>query len=208
MSNQDEALMSLARAIAAADQKAVSRCLDVAPSLARASFARGAARSEARDFWLDGIGYAYAGATALHVASAAHNPAIARMLISAGADVAAADRHGAQPIHLAAMGMPGDSHWTPSAQVSTIDLLVACGADPNAVDKRGVTPLHRAVRCRCADAVEALLERGADARCRSRSGSTPMLLATRNTGRGGSGSQMAKAQRNLIIALLRKSGAD
>ncbi len=207
MSNQDAALSALAKMIAAGDAEAVARCLEAEPSLARARFVRGATRSDARDFWLDGIGYAYAGATALHVAAAAHDPALGQMLIRAGADVAAADRHGAQPIHLAAMGMPGSPRWRPSAQVSTIDLLIACGADPNAMDKRGTTPLHRAVRSRCADAVEALLERGADARRQNGKGSTPMLLATLSTGRGGSGSPQAKAQQEQIIALLHQHGA-
>ena len=205
--SSDEALMALAKIIASRDPDAVAHCLGTTPELARAAFERGATRSEARDHWLDGIGYAYAGATALHVAAASHQPVIAQMLIRAGADVAVADRHGAQPIHLAAIGQPGSPHWDPSAQVSTINLLIACGADPNAIDKRGVTPLHRAVRSRCADAVEALLERGGDPRRPNGKGSTPLQLATNNTGRGGSGSAEAKAQQSLIIALLQDRGA-
>ena len=74
----------------------------------------------------------------------------------------------------------------------------------NATDKSGATPLHRAVRTRCSAAVKALLERGADPRRKNNSGSTPMLLATQNTGRGGSGSSEAKAQQELIVQLLRE----
>ena len=61
-----------------------------------------------------------------------------------------------------------------------------------------------AVRTRCAAAVKALLEGGADPRRKNNSGSTPMLLATQNTGRGGSGSRGAKAQQELIVQLLRE----
>jgi ankyrin repeat protein len=46
----------------------------------------------------------------------------------------------------------------------TIAHLIEAGADPNPTDKSGVTPLHRAVRTRCAAAVKALLEAGADPR--------------------------------------------
>ena len=80
--------------------------------------------------------------------------------------------------------------------------LVAAGADPNAVDQGGVTPLHRAVRNRCAAAVRALLDGGADARRKNKRGSTPMQLATQNTGRGGTGSPEAKACRAAFEKLL------
>lgn len=56
--------------------------------------------------------------------------------------------------------MPGLPAWNPDAQVATIGCLIAAGADPNAMDKSGVAPLHRAVRARCAAAVEALLDGG------------------------------------------------
>jgi hypothetical protein len=71
----------------------------------------------------------------------------------------------------------------------------------------GVTPLHRAVRTRCAAAVKVLLESGADVGCKNKNGSTPAQLATRNTGRGGSGSPEAKAQQSEIVRLLERHGA-
>ena len=55
--------------------------------------------------------------------------------------------------------------------------LIRASADPNAVDKSGVAPLHRAVRNRCAAAVRALVDGGADPRAPNGNGSTPMLLA-------------------------------
>ena len=96
--------------------------------------------------------------------------------------------------------------WNPRAQAATVAYLIAAGADPNAVDTNGVTPLHRAVRTRCAAAVKALLEGGADPRRRNGNGSTAMLLATHNTGRGGSGSPEAKAQQKEIERLLEQYG--
>ena len=104
------------------------------------------------------------------------------------------------------MGMPGSSCWNPSAQAATIACLIEAGADPNATDMGGVTPLHRAVRTRCAAAVEALLAHGADVGRENKNGSTPMLLATQTTGRGGSGSPAAKAQQEEIVRLLERHG--
>jgi len=72
-----------------------------------------------------------------------------------------------------------------------------------AVDDSGVAPLHRAVRTRCAAAVETLLRGGADAKLKNKNGSTPMMLARMNTGRGGSGSIEARAQQQEIVILLR-----
>ena len=93
-------------------------------------------------------------------------------------------------------------HWDPAAQAAIIACLIAAGADPNAVDRSDVTPLHRAVRTRSAAAVGALLAGGADVLRRNGNGSTPMMLATRQTGRGGSGSAEAKAEQAEIIRLL------
>ena len=71
----------------------------------------------------------------------------------------------------------------------------------------GVGPLHRAVRNRCAAAVKALLDGGADPQVANKNASTPMLLASQNTGRGGSGSAEAKVQQKEILRLLTEHGA-
>jgi hypothetical protein len=59
---------------------------------------------------------------------------------------------------------------------------------------------------RCAAAVAALLDGGANPLGRNANGSTPMMLATRQTGRGGSGSAAAKAEQAEIIRLLEQRG--
>jgi hypothetical protein len=59
---------------------------------------------------------------------------------------------------------------------------------------------------RCAAAVEALLDIGADPRATNGKGSTAMQLAHWTTGRGGSGSPKARAQQAEIVRLLRGSG--
>jgi ankyrin repeat protein len=202
------ALIQLVRAVTAGDLSAASRMLADEPRLATAASGEGASRASAKPFYLDEIGhYLYAGDTALHIAAAGYRQKIARKLVASGADVRARNRRGAEPLHYAADGAPGAHTWNPRAQAATIAALIAAGADPNAADCSGVAPLHRAVRTRCAEAVRALLENGADARRRNKSGSTPMQLAIRATGRGGSGSQEAKAQQAEIIGLLREHGA-
>jgi Ankyrin repeats (many copies) len=82
------------------------------------------------------------------------------------------------------------------------------GADPNATDMDGVTPLHRAVRTRSAPAVQALLEGGANPTRRNKRGSTPMQVATKMTGRSGSGTERAREQQAQIIRLLIAHGAE
>ena len=201
--NADSELRRLMDEIATAEDPAVPALLTAAPALARAALQEGATRAAATDYLLTGIGhYIYAGDTALHVAAAAHRPAIARKLVSLGADVAARNRRGAMPLHYAADGHPGSPGWDPVSQAATIAVLIEAGADPNAVDQNGVAPLHRAVRTRSAAAVAALLDGGADARRGNGNGSTPMMLATRQTGRGGSGGAEAKAGQAEIIRLL------
>lgn len=72
---------------------------------------------------------------------------------------------------------------------------------------RGVAPLHGAVRNRCAAAVKALIDGGADPRAPNRSGLTPMLLANRNSGKNGSRSTEAEAQQNKTLRFLQEHGA-
>jgi hypothetical protein len=202
------ALMRFIRTIAAGDATAASRLLAASPSLASARVERGATRQVTTDFFLDEIRhYVYGGDTALHIAAASYQLPVARELVSAGADVAAKNRRGAQPLHYAADGGPGSAAWNPQAQAATIAYLIQTGADPNATDNSGVAPLHRAVRTRCAAAVNALLDGGADPRRANKNGSTPIALASQNTGRSGSGSTESKEQQHEIVRLLELRGA-
>lgn len=174
------------------------------PGLVHERAATGATRQSASECFLEEIRhYLYAGDTALHVAAAGFKWAIARQLISKGADCSARNRRGAEPLHYAADA----NRWSPAAQARTISGLIHSGANPNATDKSGVTPLHRAVRTRCAAAVKALLAGGADSRRKNGSGSSPLDLATWNTGRGGSGTPRATEQQRKILLLLREQAA-
>jgi ankyrin repeat protein len=204
----DSALMELVKAIAAGDTAAAHQLIAASPALASACFEKGATRQDAKPYYLDEIGhYVFAGDTALHVTAASYRCDLARKLIAAGANVHARNRRGAQPLHAAAVGVPGSRTWNPRAQVAIITHLIAAGADPNGSDNDGVTPLHRAIRTRCAAAVKALIEGGADVRRKNHNGSTPIKLATHNTGRGGTCLQEAKLQQQKILRLLQRHHA-
>jgi ankyrin repeat protein len=141
----------------------------------------------------------YAGNTPLHLAAAGHCKEMVSLLLTAGADPNVAGNHrGGRPLHYAARGNPaGDS----KRQVETIRTLLDAGADIHAVDKNGATPLHKAVRSRCAAAVECLLDAGADPVRRNKPGSTPFHLAVQDTGGSGSGAPAARAGQEAIIRL-------
>ena len=66
--------------------------------------------------------------------------------------------------------------WDPVAQRDTVICLVERGADPNAVDANGTPTVHRAVRNRCAAAVEVLLDADANPHAANRRGSTAIHL--------------------------------
>jgi hypothetical protein len=207
--SHDARLVTFTRAIAQGDQARAARLLAGSPELALARLAAGATRQAAQEYFLDEIDhYVYAGDTALHIAAAAYEAALARELINAGAIVTAANRRGAEPLHYAVDGSPGSARWNPVAQQETVLCLVELGANPNAVDRNGTTPLHRAVRNRCAAAVKALISVGADPHSTNGSGSTAMQLARWTTGRGGSGSAHARAQQQEILRLLRASDGE
>jgi ankyrin repeat protein len=208
MTADDQALRDLLRGIAAGNATLALALLAAAPRLATAAAAHGGTRRDSAAHFLADIGYQlYAGTTALHVAAAGYRVAIAGELIGRGADVRARNRRGAEPLHAAAVGLPGSSWWNPPAQAETITLLIKAGAAPNARDLDGATPLHRAVRTRCSAAVKALLEGGADVNARNTRGSTALRLAGLSTGRGGSGTAAAKAEQAAIVALLTRHGA-
>jgi ankyrin repeat protein len=192
----DEPLLKLARAIGAGDTAEALRQLAASPELAKTAFADGATRQAPKGY--------YKGDTALHIAAAGYRTEIVRALVAAGADVRARNRRGIEPLHYASVGQPGSPSWNPGAQAETIACLIQAGAEPNAGNNDEVTALHRAVRTRCAAAVKALLDGGASLSVRNKHGSTPPMLATRTTGRGGSGSAAAKAELEEIVRLLER----
>jgi hypothetical protein len=189
----------VADAIAQGNQARVLELLAANAGLTTASLARDASE----ECFIGEIRHmVYTGDTILHIAAACYQADLIRPLVNAGASVAAANRRGAQPLHYAVDGGPGNARWNPVAQRETVLCLVQLGADPDAFDKNGTAPLHRAVRNRCAAAVKALLEAGADPYATNRNGSTAMQLARWTTGRPGSGSAEARAQQQEILLLL------
>src|SRR5258708_31475286 len=150
--------MALMASIASGDSAKVTEMIAARAHLARIAAPKGGSRADASRYFFPQIRhYLYAGDTALHIAAAGFRFEAVRFLIDKGADAAAKNRCGAEPLHYASDCNP----WHPAAQVATIECLVRAGANPNSTDNSGVAPLHRAVRTRCAAAVQALLSAGA-----------------------------------------------
>lgn len=195
-------LRSLFDGIVSRDGNEIARRLRSAPGLASRPL------QDADGYFLVAIHHHIGGGdTGLHVAAAAHNLEAAELLVGQGASVRARNRRGAEPLHYAADGRPGDPGWDPAAQQDVIRFLIQAGAFPDAMNKSGVAPLHRAVRTRSSSAVTALIANGADPCLRNKSGSTPLHLAVQNTGKSNSGSDAAKHQQRLIITSLLANGA-
>jgi len=121
----------------------------------------------AQDHNLDA--FAPDGFTPVALAAFFGHPAIARLLIEAGAnvDLRAQNAQGVGPIH-AAMAR-GD--------LTTLELLLLNGADVNARQQRGYTPLHEAASSGNLPAVAMLLMFGADPTAKADDGATPVDLA-------------------------------
>jgi len=127
---------------AAGSVAGVARCLDAAPT-------------EAKAFSADGF-------TALHLAAFFNRPDVAALLIARGADVNAIARNPMQvrPLHSAAT-------MRASAVVTA---LLAHGADPNAPQEQGATVLMSAAASGDAESVKALRAHGADVDARGPDG--------------------------------------
>jgi hypothetical protein len=190
---------ALLRAILDDDRATVQELLTADSSLVIARVSEPSFYDQKIFHWL------YKGDTALHLAAAGYRVEIVKLLLAAGSDGNASMNHRhSGPLHYAADGYITGPAWKPERQVRTIECLLAADAQVNAQDKNGATALHRAVRTRCAAATRALLEAGGDPTLRNKPGSTAFHLAVQNTGRGGSGSDEARAaQREIIEEFLR-----
>ncbi len=198
------ALLDFVRVVVAGDLDQVSRRLAVRPALATMAAGTGATRQGPATFFFTDIAhYLYQGDTALHMAAAAFCRPVAECLVAHGADIHARNRRGAEPLHYAADA----NRLEPDRQAETVAYLLSIGGDPNALNKDGVAPLHRAVRTRSLAAVDALLDGGANPRLPNKAGSTPLHLAVQTTGRGGSGSSVARDQQAAIVRRLLERGA-
>jgi ankyrin repeat protein len=92
------------------------------------------------------------GTTPLHWAAYVDNVAAADLLITAGANVRAANRYGATPLWLACI----------NGSASMVERLLNAGADPSTKMPEGDTALMTAARTGDVRAVKALILRGAD----------------------------------------------
>ncbi len=156
--------------------------------------------NEARLYESEIVHWTYVGDTALHLAAAGYRLEIVRLLLAAGADPNAACNHRrSTPLHYAADGYINGPAWDAKRQVSTLRCLLDAGAAINAQDKNGATALHRAVRTRCAAAVQFLLKAGAEPTLKNKSGATPFHLGVQDSGRGGTGAEVARAAQRRII---------
>ena len=185
---------SILKAICDDDRPEVKRLLSSDGALATLGVSKARLYQAGIFHWL------YAADTPLHLAAAGYRVEIARLFLAAGAEPNARRnmRH-STPLHYAADGCQIANGWNPKRQVEMIRCLLEAGAEIDAPDKNGATPLHRAVRTRCAAAVQHLLEAGCDITIRNKPGSTAFHLAVQNTGRGGSGSEIAINEQRQII---------
>ncbi|KAK5651657.1 hypothetical protein OQA88_11832 [Cercophora sp. LCS_1] len=95
---------------------------------------------------------------------------VVRVLLTSGADVNLRDCYGRQPIH---------SSVGTVAKVNIVRMLLRHGADVNSPGMQGYPPLMYAVLWGTIEAVEFLVENGADMTARSVFGETMLMMAVR-----------------------------
>lgn len=109
------------------------------------------------------------GFTALHYAAFFAQPAAAKVLVEAGADVnvVAQNPFKVAPLHSAVS----------RRDAATVRLLIEHGADVNARQQQGITALHAAAAHGLMEILEQLLAAGAEVNARTEDGKTPLAMA-------------------------------
>ena len=95
---------------------------------------------------------------------------LVRWLVEQGADIDARDTYQRTPLH------HRSTSW-----IGGVDLLLDLGADIEAQDYQGDTPLHAAAKSHKAEAIAALIRRGADVDARNRQGHSVLQIALATT---------------------------
>ena len=116
--------------------------------------------------------------TALYVATAERQYALASLLVGKGADPNLANDDGRTPL-LAAVrnGFDTNRYARAPASQQLVNALLERGADVNASDIDGTTPLEEAARLGDADTIRALAARGANLGTKNKAGETPLDIA-------------------------------
>jgi ankyrin len=119
------------------------------------------------------------GATPFLLAAATPDPAVMRLLVSAGADTKVKTKDGLTALMLAA-GVVRGQDFTDEDKRSSLDavrIAVETGADVNAVDEDGLTAMHGAAANGANGVVEYLVQKGAKLDVRDRYQQTPLSIA-------------------------------
>lgn len=112
------------------------------------------------------------GANAVHGAAGGGNPGVVALLLDKGATLDTRDRHGRTPLYRACSSR--------HPHVDVVKILLQRGVDVDVrVHDGGRTPLAIAATLGFTDAVDPLLEQGADPTAADDDGCTPLALATR-----------------------------
>jgi ankyrin repeat protein len=120
------------------------------------------------------------GATPFLIAAASPDPAIMRMLISAGANPKVKTKDGLTALMLAA-GVARGQDFTDEDKRTSLDavrIAVDAGADVNAANEDGLTAMHGAAANGADAVVQYLVQKGAKLEVRDKYQQTPLSIAT------------------------------